>query len=115
MASSSPRPALGRFLSPDPLSAPYEPQNLSAYSYSDNDPINTGDPSGLRKAECEGGWEECGPGNITSGGSDTGGGNGSTTGSGAASPSPGRAPTPGPYSGNANDPVAAAIKFIWEN
>jgi RHS repeat-associated protein len=27
-------PNLARFLSPDPLSAPYEPQNLSAYSYS---------------------------------------------------------------------------------
>ncbi|MET9904747.1 RHS repeat-associated core domain-containing protein [Streptomyces sp. NPDC006446] len=40
-------PNLGRFLSPDPLSSPYDPQNLSAYSYSGNDPINYSDPSGL--------------------------------------------------------------------
>ncbi|MCX5009198.1 polymorphic toxin-type HINT domain-containing protein [Streptomyces sp. NBC_00638] len=39
---------LGRFLSPDPLSAPYEPQSLNAYSYSDNNPITLSDPSGLR-------------------------------------------------------------------
>ncbi|WP_328443363.1 polymorphic toxin-type HINT domain-containing protein [Streptomyces sp. NBC_00386] len=41
-------PNLGRFLSPDPLSVPYDPQNLSAYSYSNNDPINYSDPSGLK-------------------------------------------------------------------
>ncbi|MGP4049017.1 RHS repeat-associated core domain-containing protein [Streptomyces sp. 2A115] len=40
-------PNLGRFLSPDPLSTPYNPQNLSAYSYSSNDPVNYSDPSGL--------------------------------------------------------------------
>ncbi|MFD5814765.1 RHS repeat-associated core domain-containing protein [Streptomyces sp. NPDC127038] len=41
-------PHLGRFLSPDPLVAPYDPQSLSAYSYSNNDPINFSDPSGLK-------------------------------------------------------------------
>ncbi|MFD5078165.1 RHS repeat-associated core domain-containing protein [Streptomyces sp. NPDC058371] len=40
-------PGLGRFLSPDPLSAPYHPQNLSAYSYSNNNPVNDSDPTGL--------------------------------------------------------------------
>ncbi|MGW0928208.1 polymorphic toxin-type HINT domain-containing protein [Streptomyces sp. NPDC002644] len=40
-------PALGRFLSPDPLTAPYEPQHLSAYTYSNNNPVNQSDPSGL--------------------------------------------------------------------
>lgn len=40
-------PLLGRFLSPDPLSTPYDPQNLSAYSYSGNDPVNYSDPTGL--------------------------------------------------------------------
>lgn len=40
-------PKLGRFLSPDLISAPYDPQNLSAFSYSHNDPINFSDPSGL--------------------------------------------------------------------
>ncbi|MFE5030159.1 polymorphic toxin-type HINT domain-containing protein [Streptomyces sp. NPDC056656] len=44
-------PKLGRFLSPDPLSVPYDPQNLSAYSYSSNDPINRSDPSGLQDAD----------------------------------------------------------------
>ncbi|GHH66571.1 MULTISPECIES: polymorphic toxin-type HINT domain-containing protein [Streptomyces] len=44
-------PGLGRFLSPDPLSAPYKPQNLSAYSYSVNDPVNRSDPSGLMDAD----------------------------------------------------------------
>ncbi|MFF8401720.1 RHS repeat-associated core domain-containing protein [Streptomyces sp. NPDC015684] len=48
-------PHLGRFLSPDPLSSPYAPQNLSAYSYSDNDPINYSDPSGLKPVG------QCGP------------------------------------------------------
>ncbi|MFJ6574142.1 polymorphic toxin-type HINT domain-containing protein [Streptomyces sp. NPDC091292] len=40
-------PELGRFLSPDPLTLPYSPQSLSAYSYSHNDPVNFSDPSGL--------------------------------------------------------------------
>ncbi|MFB6783456.1 polymorphic toxin-type HINT domain-containing protein [Streptomyces sp. NPDC056352] len=40
-------PKLGRFLSPDPLNTPYDPQNLSAYSYTHNDPINYSDPTGL--------------------------------------------------------------------
>ncbi|MEU8868284.1 polymorphic toxin-type HINT domain-containing protein, partial [Streptomyces umbrinus] len=44
-------PNLGRFLSPDPLTTPYDPQNLSAYSYSINDPINRSDPSGLISAD----------------------------------------------------------------
>ncbi|MER6029631.1 RHS repeat-associated core domain-containing protein [Streptomyces sp. NPDC001851] len=39
---------LGRFLSPDELSDPYDPQNLSAYSYSDDNPVSYSDPSGLR-------------------------------------------------------------------
>ncbi|MFF6787151.1 RHS repeat-associated core domain-containing protein [Streptomyces sp. NPDC012510] len=65
-------PRLGRFLSPDPLSTPYDPQNLSAYSYSGNDPINYADPTGLIRAECEGtGWQECGPGKINDGGDGT--------------------------------------------
>ncbi|MEU6090396.1 polymorphic toxin-type HINT domain-containing protein [Streptomyces sp. NPDC047085] len=40
-------PRLGRFLSPDPLNTPYIPQNLSAYSYSINNPVNYSDSSGL--------------------------------------------------------------------
>ncbi|MFJ4833823.1 RHS repeat domain-containing protein [Streptomyces sp. NPDC088747] len=54
--------SLGRFLSPDPLSVPDDPQSMSAYSYSNNDPVNFADPTGLRLADCQGGWEECGAG-----------------------------------------------------
>ncbi|MGK5448299.1 RHS repeat-associated core domain-containing protein [Streptomyces radiopugnans] len=39
--------ALGRFLSPDELITPYDPQNLSSYSYSVNNPVAYMDPSGL--------------------------------------------------------------------
>jgi RHS repeat-associated protein len=51
-------PNLGRFLSPDPLSSPLVPQNLSSYSYSYNDPVNRMDPTGLEScgeyADCSG-------------------------------------------------------------
>ncbi|SDO86648.1 RHS repeat-associated core domain-containing protein [Streptomyces sp. cf386] len=40
-------PELGRFLSTDPLTSPYQPQKLSSYSYSENDPVNYSDPTGL--------------------------------------------------------------------
>ncbi|KQX50831.1 hypothetical protein ASE09_12415 [Streptomyces sp. Root66D1] len=43
-------PNLGRFLSTDPLQSPYEPQKLSSYSYSANDPVNFSDPTGLDRA-----------------------------------------------------------------
>ncbi|MEV7028865.1 RHS repeat-associated core domain-containing protein [Streptomyces sp. NPDC093272] len=47
-------PHLARFLSPDPLITPYNPQNLSAYSYTNNDPINYMDPSGLGAVNSDG-------------------------------------------------------------
>ncbi|MEU3839248.1 RHS repeat-associated core domain-containing protein [Streptomyces sp. NPDC028635] len=40
-------PVLGRFLSADPLTAPYDPTTFNAYSYADNNPVNVSDPSGL--------------------------------------------------------------------
>ncbi|MEU6087622.1 RHS repeat-associated core domain-containing protein [Streptomyces sp. NPDC047085] len=40
-------PALGRFLSADPVSHPYSPQSLNAYTYSLNNPVNFSDPSGM--------------------------------------------------------------------
>ncbi|MET8831730.1 polymorphic toxin-type HINT domain-containing protein [Streptomyces sp. NPDC004610] len=81
-------PLLGRFLSPDPLSLPYAPQNLSAYSYSHNDPVNYSDPTGLVR-EPEGmpcGDDNCGINSIndipgyenTSGDSSVVGGNSGT-------------------------------------
>ncbi|MEU2065193.1 RHS repeat-associated core domain-containing protein [Streptomyces sp. NPDC013455] len=76
-------PRLARFLSPDPLTTPYDPQNLSAYSYSRNNPINYSDPTGLMWAAPNG--EKCGkPGceHETNGGGGGGGGGGTGAGSG---------------------------------
>ncbi|WP_169501794.1 RHS repeat domain-containing protein [Kribbella catacumbae] len=41
-------PALGRFVSPDPLTDPGDPQQLNAYAYASNNPATLSDPSGLR-------------------------------------------------------------------
>lgn len=38
---------LGRFLSPDPITTPGDPQNLNHYSYSIDNPTSFADPSGL--------------------------------------------------------------------
>ncbi|WP_272925145.1 MULTISPECIES: RHS repeat-associated core domain-containing protein [unclassified Streptomyces] len=89
-------PLLGRFLSPDPLSSPYDPQNLSAYSYSRNNPVNFSDPTGLKEDDGSGGrgatfynsatWgtcpvnSSCGTGGGTGGGTGTNAGSGDTTG-----------------------------------
>jgi RHS repeat-associated protein len=40
-------PALGRFLSPDPLMDPSDPRTLDPYRYADNNPIVFTDPTGL--------------------------------------------------------------------
>ncbi|MFD0034089.1 RHS repeat-associated core domain-containing protein [Streptomyces sp. NPDC127172] len=109
-------PALGRFLSPDPLSAPYDPQNLSAYSYSHNDPINFSDPSGLH--------EYCGPGtdlacpHRDTGGDHLGGGEPADPSSSGLGPSP----SPAPYQEAAPPtimykpmagPVDKALNYLW--
>ncbi|MGW4650889.1 RHS repeat-associated core domain-containing protein, partial [Kitasatospora sp. NPDC004289] len=47
-------PTTGSFLSPDPVLDPADPQQWNAYAYSNNDPVNFGDPSGL-KLQCGGG------------------------------------------------------------
>ncbi|MGW1026230.1 RHS repeat-associated core domain-containing protein [Streptomyces sp. NPDC002577] len=110
---------LGRFLSPDQLSSPYEPQNLSAYSYADNNPVTYSDPTGLGLA--------CGPafgvacpkndkngdGVPDNGGGGGGGGGGSSDGP-TPSPSPGASPTPGPYSDSGSDPVGSVLAKIWD-
>ncbi|MFG2355542.1 RHS repeat-associated core domain-containing protein [Streptomyces sp. NPDC048521] len=75
--------SLGRFLNPDPLSTPYQPQTLNAYSYSANNPIAYNDPSGLIGGRTPDGGEwalvdtgDLGGGNSTS----TGTGSGTSTG-----------------------------------
>ncbi|MFE6038976.1 RHS repeat-associated core domain-containing protein [Streptomyces sp. NPDC056452] len=45
-------PGIGRFLSTDPITAHYQPQNISAYGYSANNPIAFTDASGLGVPEC---------------------------------------------------------------
>ncbi|MER7708416.1 RHS repeat-associated core domain-containing protein [Kitasatospora sp. NPDC097605] len=45
-------PTTGRFISPDPILDPGNPQQWNGYAYSENDPINRSDPSGLQTPEC---------------------------------------------------------------
>ncbi|MCA2220414.1 RHS repeat-associated core domain-containing protein [Nonomuraea aurantiaca] len=40
-------PAMGRFLSVDPVIDPYDPQQMNAYAYSNNNPATMSDPDGL--------------------------------------------------------------------
>ncbi|WP_117211550.1 RHS repeat-associated core domain-containing protein [Allorhizocola rhizosphaerae] len=55
-------PALGRFISVDPILAPDDPQQLNGYGYANNSPVTYSDPSGLFRASCPdgecrfGGW-----------------------------------------------------------
>ncbi|MDX3457245.1 polymorphic toxin-type HINT domain-containing protein [Streptomyces sp. ME02-8801-2C] len=55
-------PSTGRFLSVDPIMDLTDPQQINGYSYSSNSPVTFADPSGLRAAECDGGWKKCGAG-----------------------------------------------------
>ncbi|MFB7475075.1 RHS repeat-associated core domain-containing protein [Kitasatospora sp. NPDC056184] len=55
------QPTTGRFLSLDPVLDTGDPQQWNGYAYSENDPINKSDPSGLRSEEC-GTLYQCGPG-----------------------------------------------------
>src|SRR5205823_2527997 len=50
-------PAIGRFLSRDPLLIPATATTTNPYAFANNDPINASDPSGL----CLGTKEECPP------------------------------------------------------
>ncbi|MFG2145383.1 ricin-type beta-trefoil lectin domain protein [Streptomyces sp. NPDC048696] len=40
------QPGTGRFISPDPLLDPDDPQQWNGYAYSDNNPVNGSDPNG---------------------------------------------------------------------
>lgn len=56
-------PATGRFISIDPLIEPTKPQSLNGYSYSENNPVTTSDPTGLSNSiscsgsDCDGEWQ----------------------------------------------------------
>lgn len=45
-------PAIGRFISVDPLLDPNDPQQWSAYAYANNSPITSSDPTGLVPMSC---------------------------------------------------------------
>ncbi|MFF8270540.1 polymorphic toxin-type HINT domain-containing protein [Streptomyces sp. NPDC016562] len=45
-------PVHGRFLNPDPIIAPGNPQQWNGYAYSNNDPVNSSDPSGMFCDSC---------------------------------------------------------------
>ncbi|MFJ4409567.1 RHS repeat-associated core domain-containing protein [Streptomyces sp. NPDC088910] len=48
-------PSTGRFISVDPLLAPQDPQSLTGYTYSSNNPLTLSDPSGERPlGACDG-------------------------------------------------------------
>ncbi|MFJ1702635.1 RHS repeat-associated core domain-containing protein [Kitasatospora sp. NPDC088346] len=53
------QPLTGRFLSPDPLIMPADPQQWNGYAYSDNNPVNMTDPTGMALEECASGMARC--------------------------------------------------------
>ncbi|MFJ7277167.1 RHS repeat-associated core domain-containing protein [Kitasatospora sp. NPDC098663] len=53
------QPTTGRFLSADPLLLPADPQQWNAYVYSNNDPVNKTDPTGMALEECASGMAKC--------------------------------------------------------
>lgn len=49
----------GRFLTPDPLLVPGDPESWNAYAYADNSPVTLDDPDGRRPEECSTGGAIC--------------------------------------------------------
>ncbi|MFE9637198.1 RHS repeat-associated core domain-containing protein [Streptomyces sp. NPDC006463] len=73
-------PTTGRFISPDPIIDAGDPQQWNAYGYSNNDPFNKSDPSGLAW-KCERG-EQCSSGTVDGSPADRGGDSSSGNGNG---------------------------------
>ncbi|MER5882903.1 RHS repeat-associated core domain-containing protein [Streptomyces sp. NPDC001941] len=74
-------PVVGRFLNPDPLIVPGEPETWNAYAYAGNNPTTSSDPSGLCPADLCGVGTPMGDGSgriITDGPVDPGGSNPTT-------------------------------------
>ncbi|WP_280718252.1 RHS repeat-associated core domain-containing protein [Kitasatospora sp. MAP5-34] len=67
------QPTTGRFLNPDPLLDAADPQQWNGYAYSNNNPVNASDPTGL-KLNCGGDQADCPTdnkaGGVAPGGSD---------------------------------------------
>ncbi|WP_097238874.1 RHS repeat-associated core domain-containing protein [Streptomyces sp. 1331.2] len=57
-------PTTGRFINPDPILDAADPQQWNGYAYSNNNPVNLSDPSGLHFEECSNGMYTC-SGGIT--------------------------------------------------
>ncbi len=55
-------PTAGRFISADPVFDATNPQTTGGYSYAGNNPVTKSDPTGLRLPDCEGNFQQCGPG-----------------------------------------------------
>ncbi|KJS51947.1 hypothetical protein VM98_34370, partial [Streptomyces rubellomurinus subsp. indigoferus] len=53
------QPTTRRFLTPDPIGDLASPQQSNAYPYSNNNPVNLSDPSGLHFEECSNGMYVC--------------------------------------------------------
>ncbi|MBB4922720.1 RHS repeat-associated core domain-containing protein [Kitasatospora kifunensis] len=51
------QPSTGRFLNPDPLFDPADPQQWNGYAYSNNDPVDYEDPTGLKVWDPDSGTE----------------------------------------------------------
>ena len=59
-------PALGRFLSVDPVrGSPWEPASFNQHVYANNDPVNRVDPMGLQAWQCSPGSYICGSSSST--------------------------------------------------
>ncbi|MGW2517195.1 ricin-type beta-trefoil lectin domain protein [Streptomyces sp. NPDC001617] len=76
-------PTLGRFLTADPLFEAGDPNQMGGYTYAGDNPATGSDPTGTIRinpdgTQCSGGWNACGPGNVSSGGS-SGSGNTNTS------------------------------------
>ncbi|MFI2612514.1 polymorphic toxin-type HINT domain-containing protein [Kitasatospora sp. NPDC018619] len=52
------QPTTGRFISPDPVLDQSSPQQWNAYAYSNNNPVDLSDPSGLRPDGSAGGFSD---------------------------------------------------------
>ncbi|MEU1277644.1 RHS repeat-associated core domain-containing protein [Streptomyces sp. NPDC005805] len=125
-------PAIGQFISVDPILMPERPQSLNGYAYASQSPVTFSDPTGLcddpGNGRCQPGSNSGRPdigygdnynGNSTStagdgGGSGTGSGTATTSGGDPLpSPSPGPPPTPGPYKETGIPGIPTPLKWFW--
>ncbi|WP_328461087.1 RHS repeat-associated core domain-containing protein [Streptomyces sp. NBC_00448] len=66
------QPLTGRFLDPDPLLDPSDPQQWNGYAYGANDPVNQSDPTGQRSECGQNGDAPCNPASTSATGGSSG-------------------------------------------